>query len=82
MVRLDADSKACLTRAAELRRISVSDYIRIVALAQARREVDAAGEQTLRLLPDEQIAFWNALHQTPKLTDAQRQLSAIMRGDA
>ena len=28
MVRLDADSKAYLARAAELRRISVSDYVR------------------------------------------------------
>ena len=34
MVRLDAESKACLTRAAELRHISVSDYIRIVTLAR------------------------------------------------
>ena len=82
MVRLDAESKACLARAAELRRISVSDYIRIVTITQARREVDAASEQTIRLSPDEQIAFWNALHQPPKLTAAQRRLSAIMRDDA
>ncbi len=82
MVRLDAESKACLARAAELRRISVSDYIRIVTLAQARREVDSAREQTIRLSPDEQIAFWNALQQTPRLTAAQRRLSAVMRGDA
>jgi uncharacterized protein (DUF1778 family) len=82
MVRLDAESKACLALAAELRRISVSDYIRFVALAQARREIDAATEQTIRLSPEEQIAFWNALRQTPKLTTAQRQLAAIMRGDA
>jgi uncharacterized protein (DUF1778 family) len=73
MVRLDAESEACLARAAELRRISVSDYIRIVALAQARREVDSAREQTIRLAPDEQITFWNALRQTPKLTAAPRQ---------
>ena len=82
MVRLDAESKACLTRAAELRHVSVSDYIRIVTVAQARREVEAAGEQTIRLSPGEQIAFWNALHQTPELTSAQRELAAVMRGDA
>jgi uncharacterized protein (DUF1778 family) len=81
MVRLDAESKACLARAAELRRISVSDYIRIVTLAQARREVDSAREQTIRLSPDEQLAFWNALRQKSKLTASQRQLAAIMRGD-
>jgi hypothetical protein len=53
-----------------------------VALAQARRELDSAGEQTIRLSPNQQVAFWNALRQTPKLTAAQRQLAAVMRGDA
>ncbi len=72
MVRLDAESKACLAAAAELRRISVSDYIRIVTLRSARREVDSAREQTIRLSPDEQVAFWSALRQPPKLTAAQR----------
>lgn len=82
MVRLDAESKTFLARAANLRHISVSDYIRIVTLAQARREVQAASEQTIRLSSEEQIAFWEALRQAPKLSTAQRQLAAIMRGDA
>ncbi len=34
MVRLDDESKAYLSRAAELRRISVSDYVREVTVAQ------------------------------------------------
>lgn len=37
MVRLDAESKQALTDAAELRRISISDYVRTVTVAQARR---------------------------------------------
>lgn len=82
MVRLDDESKAYLSRAAELRRISVSDYVRTVTVAQARREVLAAGEQTLVLTPEEQLAFWKALNETPTVTDAQRRLGAMMRGES
>jgi uncharacterized protein (DUF1778 family) len=81
MVRLDEESKAHLVRAAALRRISVSDYVREVTVAQARREVQAAREQTIALTAEEQLAFWNALSATPKLTEAQRRLGAAMRGE-
>jgi uncharacterized protein (DUF1778 family) len=79
MVRLDAESKQALTDAAELRRISVSDYVRTVTVAQARREVASAREQTVLLSPDEQLAFWRALQAPPKPTPAQKRLGAIMR---
>src|SRR5437870_10347526 len=81
MVRLDDESKSFLTKAAELRRISVSDYVRTVTVAQARREVQAALDQTIALTPEEQLAFWTALNETPTLTAAQRKLGAIMRGE-
>ena len=80
MVRLDEDSKSVLARAAELRGISVSDYVRTVTVAQARKEVVAAGEQVIALTPDEQLAFWTALSQPAKLTAAQKKLGALMRG--
>jgi uncharacterized protein (DUF1778 family) len=80
MVRLDDDSKTYLSQAAELRRISVSDYVRAVTVAQAQREVLGAREQTLVLTPEEQLAFWNALNEMPKLTAAQRRLGSMMRG--
>ncbi len=80
MVRLDSKSKQALTDAAELRRISVSDYVRTVTVAQARREVASAREQTVLLSPDEQLAFWRALRAAPKLTPAPKRLGAIMRG--
>jgi uncharacterized protein (DUF1778 family) len=73
MVRLDAESKQALAAAAELRRISVSDYVRTVTVAQARREVASARDQTLLLSPAEQLAFWQALQAPPKLTPAQKQ---------
>ena len=82
MVRLDAEGKAFLAQAAELRRISVSDYVRTVTVPQARAEVFAAREQTIALTPDEQLAFWQALSATPKLTPAQRRLGRAMRGES
>lgn len=82
VVRLDEESKRFLTRAAELRRISVSDYVREVTVAQARREVHAAQEQTIALMPEEQLAFWTALNETPRLTEAQKRLGSMMRGQA
>lgn len=80
MVRLDAESKQALAEAAELRRISVSDYVRTVTVAQARREVASARDQTILLSPDEQLAFWQALNAPSKLTPAQKRLGAMMRG--
>src|SRR5438105_4616982 len=53
IVRLDEESKAFLARAAKLRHISVSDYVRTVTVAQARREVTAANEQTIAMSPEE-----------------------------
>jgi len=82
VVRLDEESKSFLTQAAELRRISVSDYVREVTIAQARREVHAAREQTIALTPEEQLAFWTGLHETPRLTEAQKRLGAMMRGQS
>ena len=82
MIRLDEESKAFIAKAAELRRISMSDYVRVVTLAQARREVIEAEQQTIALSPDEQLAFWNALNETPRLTEPQEKLGAVMRGES
>ncbi len=82
MVRLDQASKDVLARAAELRRISMSDYVRQVTVSQARREVGAAGEQTISMTPDEQLAFWIALDRPSELTPSQKRLGKLMRGEA
>ena len=81
MVRLDEDSKTYVAKAAKLRKVSISDYVRMVTVAQARREVSQAEQSTISLTPEEQLAFWNALNATPKLTKSQRELGKIMRGD-
>ena len=80
MVRLDEQSKAYLAQAAQLRQISVSDYVRAVTVPQARREVESASQQTIVLTPEEQLAFWTALNKKPKLTAAQKRLGKLMRG--
>lgn len=81
MVRLDAESKRALAEAAELRRISVSDYVRTVTVAQARREVANARDQTITLSAEEQLAFWQALQGPVKLTPAQKRLGTLMQGN-
>lgn len=82
MVRLDEESKRCLAEAAGLRGVSVSDYVRTVTVPQARREVRAADSQVIAMTADEQLSFWNALNETPKLSAAQRRLGAMMRGQS
>ncbi len=82
MVRLDEDSKRCLVEAAGLRNLSLSDYVRTVTVAQAGREVRGASQQVTVMTPAEQLAFWNALQETPKLTPAQRRLGSLMRGQS
>lgn len=82
MVRLDEASKALLSQAAELRKVSVSDYVRMITLAQAKREVAAAGDRTIALSADEQLAFWNALQAPAKLTPVQKKLGKLMRGES
>jgi uncharacterized protein (DUF1778 family) len=80
MVRLDEESKSSVAKAAELRKVSISDYVRMVTVSQARREVEGAQQNTLALTPYEQLAFWNALNAPPKLTEAQRELGRLMQG--
>jgi uncharacterized protein (DUF1778 family) len=79
IVRLDKKTKSYLTKAAELRRISVSDYVRMVMFDQARREVEGAKTETIVLTRAEQLTFWKALNAPIKLTPAQRRLARIMR---
>jgi uncharacterized protein (DUF1778 family) len=80
-IRLDDESKRWLVAAAKRRGISPSEYVRLVAVAQARREIRVDREQSLMLAPEEQQAFWRALAQRPELTEAQRRLGTLMRGE-
>lgn len=81
MVRVDLPSKEVIARAARIRGISASDYIRSVVVVQARREVEEARTRTILLTPEEQLAFWQALDRPAELTPRQKQLGRIMRGE-
>jgi hypothetical protein len=52
-----------------------------VTVAQARKEVEAAGEQVIALTPAEQLAFWKALQEPQRLTKRQKELGRLMRGE-
>lgn len=82
VVHLDDESASLLANAAQLRRTSVSEYVRTVSVAQAHREIEAAENQTILLTPDEQFTFWKALQAVSNPTRAQCELGAIMRGEA
>ena len=79
MVRLDEASKTALKKAAELRRITISEYVRTVTVAQARLELKAARAHVIRMTPAEEMDFWKALNDPVKLTAAQRKLGKLMR---
>jgi uncharacterized protein (DUF1778 family) len=80
-VRVDRSSKQVIARAARIRGVSVSDYVRSVVVAQARREVEEAHIRTIVLTPDEQLTFWQALEQSAALSPPQRELGRVMRGE-
>jgi|SRR4051794_17063350 uncharacterized protein (DUF1778 family) len=82
MIRLDEKSKRMLRKAAELRGMSVSDYVRTATVQQAEREIRADRNRIIAMTPEEQLAFWKALNEPPKLTAAQKKLGAIIRGEA
>jgi len=81
MIRVDRASKGVIAKAARLRGISASDYVRSVVVTEARREVKAAESQTISLTAEDQLAFWQALNADVKLTVRQRALAKLMRGE-
>jgi uncharacterized protein (DUF1778 family) len=78
--RLDPKSKQTIAQAAELRHVGLSDYVRLVLVSTAKREVEQAKNQVLQMTADEQEQFWMALQAPAKLTNNQRKLAKIMQG--
>lgn len=79
--RLDSESKRAVEQAAKLRRVGLSDYIRLVLVPAAKREVEQASHHVLQMTADEQERFWDALQAPANPTQAQRRLGKIMRGE-
>jgi uncharacterized protein (DUF1778 family) len=80
MVRMDAASKAVLAEAAELRGISVSDYVRTVMVPLARKEVKLAIKETIFLDAKHRDAFMSSLSAPVRLTKRQKELGRLMQG--
>ena len=78
--RLDLESKSVIEEAARLRHVGLSDYIRLVLVPTARKEVLEAKQQVLHLTSSEQKTFWDALCSPAKPTKAQKKLGALMKG--
>ena len=80
--RLDQKSKETITQAAKLRHVGLSDYVRLVLVSTAKREVEQAKNQVLQMTADEQERFWMALQAPANLTKNQRKLGKIMQGNS
>jgi uncharacterized protein (DUF1778 family) len=79
--RLDPQSKRAVEEAARLRRIGLTDYVRLVLVATAKREVEQARQNVIQLTAQEQEKLWEALQDPPRPTKAQRKLAKMMRGE-
>lgn len=79
LIRFDAKRKARVRRAAELRGLTVSDYIRTRIDSIVDRDLEEAETGVLRLSREDQIALWRALQNPPPPTKQQRELGALIR---
>jgi len=79
LVRFDPVGKTLIKRAAAIRGLTVSDYVRSRIISLARQDVEEADTGVLRLPREAQIAFWQALQNPPPPTEAQRRLGALVR---
>ena len=80
--RMRPENKSIIVKAAKLRAIPTSDYMRSVLLEHARKEVQNAENEVLQLTADEQLKFWGALDSSESLTESQVDLGKLMRGEA
>jgi len=79
-VRIQPKNKEIIVKAAKLRGIPVSDYLRSVVLGQARKEITIKDDYALQLTAEEQLSFWQAIDKEPALTHKQKELGKLMRG--
>lgn len=79
LVRFDRVDKVLVQRAAHLRGLTLSDYVRSKILPLARQDIEEAGFGVLRLPKEDQVAFWRALQHPPAPTKTQRALGRLVR---
>ena len=79
--RIDKKNKDLVVKAAKLRSMPTSDYVRSIVIEQARKEVDCAEKEVLQLTADEQLSFWKALDHDSSLIEKEIELGQLMRGE-
>ena|SRR5215472_13817384 len=79
LVRFDRSDKVLVQRAAHLRGLTVSDYVRSKILPLARQDIEEVNFNVLRLPKADQIAFWRALQHPPALSKTQKALGRLVR---
>lgn len=79
--RMTEEQKSVIQKAAEHRRMAVSEYIRLMVVEQARREVEANEHNVYDLTADEQLELWELINAPVKLTAKQKKMGRIMRGE-
>lgn len=79
LVRFDRESKSLVRRAAALKGLTMSDYVRSRLVPVAREEIEEAASGVLRLEKKDQIALWRALSNPPKPNAAQKALGRLVR---
>lgn len=73
--RLDPGSKSIIEKAAKLRGISQTDYLKAILIPFAKQEILEAENGGVKLSKIEQSEFWQALNEPVKLTINQKKLS-------
>lgn len=79
LVRIDRRSKSLLRKAAAVRGLSVSDYVRSRVVPLARQDLIEADTGVLKLSREDQLALWRAIQNPRPATPAQRALGKLIR---
>ena len=79
LVRFDREAKSLVQRAATVRGLTDSDYVRTRVLPLAQQDVEESKTGVLPLTKEDQIVFWQALQHPPTPTRPQRALGKLVR---
>ena len=81
VLQLDEKSMFVLVEAANIRRVSVAEYVRTIAVAHAKAELADSNQHEIAMTAGEQLKFWRILQRAPKVSESQHELGKLMRGE-
>ena len=77
--RLDPEEKGLIVKAAKLRGISQTDYLKAILIPFAKQELSDAEQGGVKLSKDEQELFWKALNKRVVLGKKQKEMSVKIK---